>query len=266
MTNLVLGRVRTDPPQTAPAGSRRWNDPRVLLALAAILIGSLLTFSELRPEPPVEGSADVGFARDMSDHHAQAVAMAEIIRTKTTDPDIRILATDIALTQQAQIGQMRGWLDAWGLPVAGRGDPMAWMGHAGPMPGMASADEMRELESASGEEADELFLRLMIRHHRGGLLMASAALDQADTDETQILARAIRDGQASEIQAMEQMLSGMGAATETTAATMPRSSDTSGERLRDRLVVALGIALVAGGVGWLLVDDRARRAPKPLSP
>ena len=58
----------------------------------------------------------MGFARDMMVHHAQAVEMAEIVRDKTENENVRILATDIALTQQAQIGQMQGWLAVWELP------------------------------------------------------------------------------------------------------------------------------------------------------
>jgi hypothetical protein len=64
----------------------------------------------LSGRPPGDGSAEAGFARAMMVHHAQAVGMAEIVRDKTENEDVRILATDIALTQQAQIGQMQGWL------------------------------------------------------------------------------------------------------------------------------------------------------------
>ena len=39
--------------------------------------------------------------------------MAEAIRDRTTDPDLKLLATDIALGQQGQIGRMSGWLDEW---------------------------------------------------------------------------------------------------------------------------------------------------------
>jgi uncharacterized protein (DUF305 family) len=80
-------------------------------------------------------------------HHAQAVEMAEIVRDRTEDPQIRILASDIALTQQAQIGQMQGWLEVWGLPLTGTQKPMAWMGSPmdGPMPGMATPEEIDRL-------------------------------------------------------------------------------------------------------------------------
>ena len=233
----------------------------MLLAFAALLLGALWTVSSLQPRPPSETSADVGFARDMSDHHAQAVAMAEMIRDETADPEIRTLATDIALTQQAQIGQMRGWLEAWGRPVAGRGDPMAWMGHGGSeMPGMATPRQLDALDQAIGSDADELFLRLMIRHHRGGLLMASAGIAQADQDEVQILARAIRDGQTAEINAMDELLVRLSAAPETAAVTMSTATEPDDPANDPNVWRYTPLALVVGPVVWLLVDHRARRS------
>lgn len=262
MTKLVLGRFPTvapPPPQEVP--SRRWTDPAVLLALAVLLIGAVWATTELRPDPPGEQSADVGFSRDMSDHHAQAVAMAELIRDRTDDPRIRTLATDISLTQQAQIGQMRGWLDAWQRPPTGASEPMAWMGHGDDvMPGMASTDEMGSLEVASGREADELFLRLMIRHHRGGLLMAASALSSADEDEVRALATAIRNGQAVEIEAMQDLLDSIGAEPETSAVTMgATASPADGRQATTDLEQFVPLLLVVGALGWLVADDRIRR-------
>ena len=46
---------------------------------------------------------------------------------RTADPELKILATDIALGQQAQIGRMSGWLDEWGLSQTSTRTPMAWM-------------------------------------------------------------------------------------------------------------------------------------------
>ena len=76
---------------------------------------------------PSDTSPEAGFARDMSTHHAQAVAMAEAIRDRTEDPDLKLLATDIALGQQGQIGRMSGWLDEWGLSISSTNAPMAWI-------------------------------------------------------------------------------------------------------------------------------------------
>jgi len=52
---------------------------------------------------------------------------------------------------------------------------MTWMGHPVPldhMPGIASATEIESLYTATGAEADRIFVTLMIAHHEGGIAMA----------------------------------------------------------------------------------------------
>jgi uncharacterized protein (DUF305 family) len=93
----------------------------VLVLLAGCSAGA--TAALLLTRTPGEDSPEAGFARDMMVHHAQAVQMAEIVRDKTESPAMRTLAADIALTQQAQIGMMQGWLEVWGFPSAGRSLP-----------------------------------------------------------------------------------------------------------------------------------------------
>src|ERR687894_474279 len=154
----------------------------LLLAAAAVLFAALALWLYLTNAEPGEGSAEAGFARDMSVHHAQAVEMAEIVRDRTEDEQIRILATDIALTQQAQIGRMQGWLDAWGLPATGTDPTMAWMDHptGGRMPGMATPEEINDLRNLPAGGGDRQFLRLMIPHHQAAIPMAQAVLERTD--------------------------------------------------------------------------------------
>lgn len=188
--------------------------PYLLLAGVAVLlaVASLALF--LFSRPPGNSSAEAGFARDMSVHHAQAVEMAEIVRDRTEDEQIRILAADMALTQQAQIGRMQGWLDVWGLPATGTEPPMAWMGHPteGRMPGMATPEEINELRNMPVPEMDRQFLRLMIPHHQAAIPMAQAALESSDRPEVEQLAEAIVASQESEIENMQEMLRERGAA------------------------------------------------------
>lgn len=261
---LVLGRVTPPkPPGPGSLPSRRWNDPVVLAVLLAALLGLGWWIVDRGAEAPTGTSPEVGFARDMSDHHAQAVELAELIRTRSGDPRIRLLATDIALTQQAQIGRMSGWLDAWGQPPTGAEPPMSWMGHrAGDaMPGMASREEVAALAASSGANADELFLRLMIRHHRGGLLMAVRALQLADEPEVRSLALAVRNGQSAEIDAMEDLLAALGAEPETEAITRDaiESSPDEGRSFSEpvRRFAPAGVTLLP--LAWLVLDDRSRR-------
>lgn len=183
---------------------RGWWMPGMLVAA---LVGAALTAWLLAPAAPGDESPEAGFARDMSVHHAQAVEMAGLIRDRTEDPDLRFLAEDIMLSQQNQIGQMRAWLDQWGLPAAGRGEPMAWMGMGGmPMAGMATVAQVDDLRQADGVEAERLFLELMIEHHRGGVAMADAVVDRTDDPVVSRLAAAMSTGQASEIELMERLL------------------------------------------------------------
>ncbi|MGH9155998.1 MAG: DUF305 domain-containing protein [Acidimicrobiales bacterium] len=191
--------------------ARRWDDPMVLVALAAIVVGALWLGSLVVPRAPSETSAEVGFARDMSVHHAQGVGLAELIRSRTTDAEVRTLATDIALAQQAQIARMSGWLQAWGVEPTGSGHAMEWMDHPtnAPMPGMATPADLASLGSlgsAGSGEMEVSFLRLMIRHHRGGVLMARAVLARTDHPKVATLARAVVAAQRAEVAAMDQML------------------------------------------------------------
>lgn len=100
------------------------------VAVAAVLL-TLVGFVGYQmgtaTQTPSEGSADVGFARDMQTHHNQAVRMAMIVRDKSTDPTIRTIAYDIITSQQQQAGQLYGWLVQWGLPQTSSETGMAWM-------------------------------------------------------------------------------------------------------------------------------------------
>jgi uncharacterized protein (DUF305 family) len=179
----------------------------LLAFVAAVAVGASLALL-LAPRPPGDDSAEAGFARDMMVHHAQAVEMAEILRDKTESDAMRTLAKDIVLTQQNQIGQMQGWLAAWGLPATGTEPAMSWLGHPveGLMPGMATPEEMERLFEAPPEEADALFLLLMIPHHEAGIPMAEAVLKRTDRPEVRQLAEAIALSQRQEIELMSVML------------------------------------------------------------
>ncbi|QIN83883.1 DUF305 domain-containing protein [Rubrobacter tropicus] len=194
---------------------RSQNTGPLLFALAAavVLLVALSLWLYLSGQQPEDGSAEAGFARDMSVHHAQAVEMAEIVRDKTASEEVRLMAADMALAQQGQIGRMQGWLDAWGLSPTGTQPAMSWMGHPteGRMPGMASPEEIERLQNASPEEADKLFFRLMIPHHQAAVPMAEAAMERTDRPEVDNLAGAIVAAQEGEIEIMKDMLRERGA-------------------------------------------------------
>lgn len=203
-----------------PADARR---PAVLAAgvLAVALCVAAGVRIGSRPATPRDDSAEAGFARDMATHHAQAVDMSFVVRDKSTDHDLRTLASDIIVTQSTQRGVFMGWLQQWGLPQASARPRMVWMpGHvhrtsatdgAVLMHGMASDAELRSLDEANGADAEIRFLQLMIRHHEGGIIMARALIALSDRRELVQMAKSIDEGQRAEIALMREMLAARGA-------------------------------------------------------
>ena len=74
------------------------------------------------------------------------------------------------------------------------------------MPGMATEAELDHLLSLSGTAFDVEFLRLMIRHHEGGLTMAQYAEAHAAGAAVRQLAQSIAETQTAEVQTMPQLL------------------------------------------------------------
>jgi len=220
---------------TAPPPRR----PRVLTAVlvAVIAVGLLVAGGGLavaagigRSDTPSADSVDAGFSRDMSRHHLQAVEMANLALTRSSDDEVRRLAFDISATQTNQAGRMQGWLALWGLPATSS-EVMGWMddgamsGHSmagmhgvdpaaaaegAVMPGMATETELAQLRELSGPAFDVLFLQLMTRHHQGGLEMAEYGAEHASEPAVASLARSIAQSQTAETTTMEQMLRARG--------------------------------------------------------
>jgi uncharacterized protein (DUF305 family) len=186
----------------------------------ALVVGLVLAYAAglLTPSlrDPGDSSPEAGFARDMKIHHAQAVEMAMIAYQRATDPDVRNLGLDIALTQQNQIGQMDAWLQNWHLGPTGPDPAMAWMPEGtkalvdGRMPGMATDAEMTQLRQATGKNVDAIFLRLMKAHHLGGIHMAEGILTESDNSQVTRLAAAMKQGQQYEINVLTDLQKKLG--------------------------------------------------------
>jgi uncharacterized protein (DUF305 family) len=190
---------------------RSWAGLAIILAIG-LLLGYAAGFLTPRNSTPGDTSAEAGFARDMSLHHAQAVAMAMIAYQKGYDGEIRVMGGDIALTQQAQIGIMGQWLDDWKLNQNSTAAAMTWMPDGatslknGLMPGMATSAEMTALENARGTELDKMFLQMMINHHLGGIHMVEGVLKVSTDPEVVALANGMKANQQVEVAHMQKLL------------------------------------------------------------
>ncbi|MDO5738967.1 MAG: DUF305 domain-containing protein [Ornithinimicrobium sp.] len=187
-----------------------------IVTVAALCLGTLLGWLTFAPRYPADTSVEAGFARDMSEHHAQATQMSLLVMQRTEDEPVRRLASDITNNQEFERGVMATWLGEWGLPRAREGERMTWMtGHdhaamdlpAGvTMAGMASPTQIQELTDATGKAAEVLYLQLMTTHHLAGVEMADAALEGATDPDVLAVAQRMVGAQVGEVEQMDQFL------------------------------------------------------------
>ncbi|MBI4545175.1 MAG: DUF305 domain-containing protein [Gemmatimonadetes bacterium] len=164
--------------------------------------------------PRPYSAADVHFMTGMIPHHAQAVLVAGWAATHGASAQVRLLCERIIVAQRDEIELMRSWLrdrdqmvpdaDATRLTVRMHGAE-----HEVLMPGMLSAEELAQLDSARGPEFDRLFLTFMIRHHEGALTMVEQLFNSYGAAQDETVFRFGSDvlaDQTAEIERMQQML------------------------------------------------------------
>jgi uncharacterized protein (DUF305 family) len=177
----------------------------VVLCVAAGAVGWRIGQSDDRA--PSASSVDVGFFYDMTAHHQQAIAMALIYLRDGNDPLLLAIAKEIVQYQSAEIGMMNEYLAQWHRDGNRPAKAMGWMQppvDRDKMPGLATNAQMQQLENARGFELDDLFTRLMIEHHAGGVHMAAYAAEHAEQAGTRRWAAQMDDGQRGEISEMNQ--------------------------------------------------------------
>lgn len=150
--------------------------------------------------------ADVEFNQMMIPHHRQAVVMADLVPTRTTNAELQALAAQIKSAQQPEIDAMSARLSGWGVEVPAE-DSMT-MGHGGHggMPGMMTEEQMTAMENASGAEFDRLWLEGMIAHHEGAVAMANEEIASGSDPSSKEMAEQIKASQTAEIAQMKHML------------------------------------------------------------
>ena len=120
---------------------------------------------------------DVKFMQGMIHHHAQAIDMTELLKTRTASEDMKKLALRIQVSQTDEIRMMQRWLQAHGAEAP---DPhamhmpgmvMPGMDHGPMMAGMLTPEEMVQLAGLKSLAFDRFFLEGMIKHHGGAIVM-----------------------------------------------------------------------------------------------
>ncbi len=167
------------------------------------------TSSEVSSE---HNAADVDFAAGMIPHHAQALEMVEMAEGRPLDPEVEELAAAIQEAQQPEIETLTGWLETWGEDVPDvasmTAKDMEDMEGMDGMEGMMSAMSMRQLENAPDQAFQDVWLALMLAHHKGAVAMAETEVAEGENPDAVALAEEIEDSQSAEIETMKSLIGG----------------------------------------------------------
>ena len=211
---------------------------RINRALVALTLGLTLTLSGCSNDDDGSASdggssrgetsatahndADVAFATQMMQHHAQALQMVDMTVGRDLDPEFEELTEAIRAAQGPEIETMSDWLQDWDeeVPATVRDhvnsddghsegmDGMEGMDDTGMgMPGMMSQDEMNALEDAPDSGFQDMWLTMMIQHHEGATEMAATEQSEGQYAPAVDLADDIAAAQTAEIETMRALLS-----------------------------------------------------------
>lgn len=180
---------------------------RIAALIAAVVTTAVVSScGESAPAPSAQSTkhntADVTFAQKMIPHHQQAIEMAAMVPSRTTNHQLSIMAKQIASGQQAQIETLQDLLQQWGEPSASDHMEHGGMG----MDGMVDAATMDKLPTLKGAEFDNLWLTSMISHHEGAVAMAEPEVAQGENPTAVKMANIIVEWQQFEIGQMHAML------------------------------------------------------------
>lgn len=183
------------------------------LALASTACGNDSSDDAPQPSATEHNEADVAFASDMLQHHAQALSMVDLTAGRPLDPEVQQLAESIREAQGPEIETFTDWLTAWGgeVPATMRDHTNAHdMGDMddkdADMPGMTSAEDLAALEESSDAEFQDRWLEMMVEHHTGAVEMAESEQQDGRYQPAIELAGTIEDAQSAEIDTMSELL------------------------------------------------------------
>ena len=166
--------------------------PTAVSSLAANAEGAR-TRSAPAPIQPAQ-NFEVKFLTGMIDHHAMAVAMAQICLQKAVHTELRDMCQQIITAQTQDIALMQSWLQDWyGIsyrPVTKPGDQRM----------------LERLSSLSGAGFEIEFMEMMIKHHERAIKESRQCLDKAWHPELRQICQNIITTQSAEIAQLQSWL------------------------------------------------------------
>lgn len=140
---------------------------------------------------------DLMYAQMMIPHHEQAVEMADLAPTRTSNVEVLAIAKKIKSAQAPEIAVMAAWLGGKAAELHA--------GHDMPMNGMLTGAQFEKLKSAVDAKFDELFVKYMIAHHEGAIEMTQGILESENIIVKKFGEKVVKD-QTAEIAELKKIL------------------------------------------------------------
>ena len=202
--------------------------------------------------------ADVKFLEGMITHHKQAIVMSKLAKKRTNNKTILDLAKRIDVSQEDEINFMESWLKS--RKEIKTNTPHIHHMHM-EMAGMASPEQLIELENSKSTDFDRLFLQLMIAHHDGALEMVEELKKYPGSANEPLLNEFVADlvnDQGVEIERMNIIAVNL--------SDDPRSGLTAGLFIADEAILNLElIASLRKPVGFYDPDDPEAKGEEDLT-
>lgn len=137
---------------------------------------------------------DRRFVASMVPHHEIGVQMIADAEPRADDVRLRRLVFKMSAYHESELHAMAHHLDEWNLTPADR------------FPGWVDPAALRELSALTGPDYDVEWLRLMIEHHEGAIVLADEQTAAGAIAELRSLASGIAATQGAEIATMKDLL------------------------------------------------------------
>lgn len=172
----------------------RLNGFSIVLSLAILSAGLATPASAGAGQRSQNQIFEMEFLASMIDHHAIAVQMAQLCRSRATHAELLQMCSDIAKNQSMEIQQMQTWLGDW-YDMQGA-------------PHQVEHDEadMTTLAGLSGAAFEKAFMEQMAPHHMVALQQAAECLVRASHGELVGMCQDMADSQAAEIKTLRTWL------------------------------------------------------------
>ncbi len=163
----------------------------IFLIITVVFVLTACTSHETMDHPQV--TSEEIFIAEMIPHHQEAVD-SSLLMLESQNTQVKSLAESIVTAQEQEVSMMQEWMRQW---------------YADSSYVSMYQNMMPDLTSLEGDDKDEAYLKGMIDHHEGAIMMAKQAQELELRSEVFELTENIISTQEDEITQINQLLDGL---------------------------------------------------------